>query len=420
MKNSIMFLFAACAIAGTAQALTVSDVSAHARYPWQNVIDVDFTVSDSKASDLFKVGLSATCDKGTKKLFARTFLSEPLCGYGTSRVSWDIGADYPGLKVDDLQVAVTVAPVNPTKVDALDVYMVIDLSSGPNSPRYPVHYTLTPPVLVPTNDLVACAADPNRTTKLWLKRVKESEFKFGGTDGSRGGIFTVRLSPYYISVFELTQKQWALVMNAWPSKWANETYRAARPVETVDYEDVIGHNNWPNSKEVAAESFVGRMRARTGLSTFNLPTEAQWECACRSGRSGSVPANEDNARYKENKGDESDYTGDPNNGTAIVGSYNANPWGFYDFNGNVLEMCLDAYASDADLKVLYAELNPVIDPIGPAVNSTARYHATRGGYYDNSHLFASAYYRAYGVNSTITGKRDRRIGLRVAVSPEWK
>ena len=162
------------------------------------------------------------------------------------------------------------------------------------------------------------------------------------------------------------------------------------------------------------------MRARTGLSTFNLPTEAQWECACRSGRSGSVTANEDNARYEKNNGDITDFMGDPNNGTAIVGSYNANPWGFYDFNGNVLEMCLDAYASDADLKVLYAELNPVIDPIGPAVNSTARYHATRGGYYDNSGSLASAYYRAYGVNSTITGKRDHRIGLRVAVSPEWK
>jgi formylglycine-generating enzyme required for sulfatase activity len=328
-----------------------------------------------------------------------------------------VEADYPGLKVDDIQVAVTLAPIN---IDSLDVYMVIDLSSGPESKRYPVSYTFTAPTLVPTNDLVACAADPNRTTKLWLKRVKESEFKFGGTDGNKNGIFTVRLSPYYIGVFELTQKQWALVMNAWPSKWANETYRAARPVETVNYEDVIGHNNWPNSKEVAAESFVGRMRARTGLSTFNLPTEAQWECACRSGRSGSVPANEDNARYEKNNGDITDFMGDPNNGTAIVGSYNANPWGFYDFNGNVLEMCLDAYASDADLKDLYAELNPVIDPIGPAVNSTARYHATRGGYYDNSGALASAYYRAYGVNSTITGKRDHRIGLRVAVSPEWK
>ena len=416
MKCKNVLLMTMCALAGTATALTVSDVSAHARYPWQSVIDVDFTVSDAKASDLFKVSISAKYANGTTNLYARTFVSEPICARGVNRVSWNVEADYPGLKVDDIQVAVTLAPIN---IDSLDVYMVIDLSSGPNSSRYPVNYTFTPPVLVPTNDLVACAADPNRTTKLWLKRVKESEFKFGGTDGNKNGIFTVRLSPYYIGVFELTQKQWVLVMNAWPSKWANETYRAARPVETVNYEDVIGHNNWPNSKEVAADSFVGRMRARTGLSTFNLPTEAQWECACRSGRSGSVPAKEDTARYVQNKGNINDFMGDPNNGTAIVGSYNANPWGFYDFNGNVLEMCLDAYASDDDLKVLYEGLNPVIDPIGPAVNSTARYHATRGGYYDNTYLLASAYYRAYGA-SIITGMRDHRIGLRVAVSPDWK
>ena len=416
MKRIFAFAFTA-AVVCTAGAHTVEVVSANARSPWNSILDVDFKIDGAAAGDLFKVEVSAKYGNGQKNLFARTYVSEPVCGRGANRVSWNIGADYPDLKTDDLQVAVTASPMN---VDSLDVYMVIDLSSGPESKRYPVSYTFTAPTLVPTNDLVACAADPNRTTKLWLKRVKESEFKVGGTDGNKNGIFTVRLSPYYIGVFELTQKQWALVMNAWPSKWANETYRAARPVETVNYEDVIGHNNWPNSKEVAAESFVGRMRARTGLSTFNLPTEAQWECACRSGRSGSVPANEDNARYEKNNGDIKDLMGDPNNGTAIVGSYNANPWGFYDFNGNVLEMCLDAYASDADLKVLYAELNPVIDPIGPAVNSTARYHATRGGYYDNSHLFASAYYRAYGVNSTITGKRDRRIGLRVAVSPEWK
>ena len=267
MKNSIMFLFAACAVAGTARALTVTDVSAHARYPWQSVIDVDFTVSDSKASDLFKVGVSATCDKGTKKLFARTFLSEPLCGYGTSRVTWDIGADYPGLKVDDLQVAVTVAPVNPAKIDALDVYMVIDLSSGPNSPRYPVHYTLTPPVLVPTNDLVACAADPNRTTKLWLKRVKENVFPFGGTDTNKGeGEFKVKLSPYYIGVFELTQMQYALVTGKWPSHMTNDLYKAARPVEMVDYTDIIGHNRWPENRAVTEGTYIEKMRSRTGLS----------------------------------------------------------------------------------------------------------------------------------------------------------
>ena len=420
MKNSIMFLFAACAIAGTAQALTVTDVSAHARYPWQSVIDVDFTVSDSKASDLFKVGLSATCDKGAKKLYARTFLNEPLCGYGRSRVSWDVGADYPGLKVDDLQVAVTVAPVNPAKIDALDVYMVIDLSSGPNSPRYPVHYTLTPPVLVPTNDLVACSADPNRTTKLWLKRVKESVFPFGGTGTNKGeGIFKAKMSPYYIGLMEVTQKQWALVMDAWPSAWSNKLYRAARPVECVNYEDVIGHNNWPDNMVINEDSFVGRLRARTGLSTLNLPTEAQWECVARAGHTQSHYVSTSTGRYEVNRGSLSDRGGDPNNGTAIVGSYSSNAWGFYDCYGNVMEMCLDAYASSDSLKALYEGQDPVVDPIGPVTHSTARYHSTRGGSFDNSSARCSSYDRQY-CNSSATGTREWRIGLRLAVSPEWK
>lgn len=421
MKNSIMFFFAACTLAGTASALTVTDVSAHARYPWQSVIDVDFTVSDSKASDLFKVGVSATCDNGTKKLFARTFLNEPLCGYGTSRVSWDIGADYPGLKADDLQVAVTVAPVNPADVNALDVYMVIDLSSGPNSSRYPVHYTFTPPVLVPTNDLVACAADPNRTTKLWLKRVKESTFPFGGTSSNNGvGLFNVKLSPYYACIFELTQKQWNLVMDTWPSAWSNELYRAARPVERINYEDVIGHNNWPNDKSAAADSFVGRMRTRTGLATFNLQTESQWENICRCGSRTSVSASSTTARYNSNQGSISDLSGDPNNGTAIVGSYKVNSWGFYDCFGNVMEMCLDAYGSGDTLKSLYEGQDPVVDPIGPPTYTTARYHATRGGSFDNSNGRSSCYDRNYCNNSSITGKRDYRVGARFVVSPEWK
>ena len=82
MKRFLASLALAGCVCPVAGALTVSDVSAHARYPWQSVIDVDFTVSDSKAEDLFKVAISATCDNGTKKLYARTFLTEPLCGYG--------------------------------------------------------------------------------------------------------------------------------------------------------------------------------------------------------------------------------------------------------------------------------------------------------------------------------------------------
>ena len=425
MKNSIMFLFAACAIAGTARALTVTDVSAHARYPWQSVIDVDFTVSDSKASDLFKVGLSATCDKGAKKLYARTFLSEPLCGYGRSRMSWDVGADYPGLKVDDLQVAVTVAPVNPAKIDVLDVYMVIDLSSGPNSPRYPVYYTLTPPVLVPTNDLVACAADPNRTTKLWLKRVKSGEFPLDGCDSDLDGDMAMKVSPYYLSIFEVTQKQWNLVMDTWPSGFSNETYRSARPVEKITLKDIIGHANWPDNMEVMQDSFVGRVRAKTGLSTFNISTEAQQECACRAGTRASSYGVAIRSKIPKSEYNEYDYTEGPDKGTAIVGSFGANKWGFYDCCGNVNELCLDSYLGLADLLAFYRSkypgqditTEPVCDPLGPpnSNNGKARNHVLRGGAWDNT--TCATYSRG---EFTYDTSGSTRVGIRVAVSPEWK
>ena len=421
MKILTMFAAAFLAMAASA-ATTVTDVSAHTRWPWNGLVDVDFTIGGPSVADLYKVEVRAVYDGGAKTIYARTYLNEPLVGPGTHRVTWDLGADCPGLKANDLQVAVVAAPLSAAGVDASSVYMVIDLSGGPDASRYPVRYTTNAPTLVPTNDLVACAADPNRTTKLWLKRVKSNTFPFGGTtNGNHGeGEFKARLSPFYLGIFELTQKQWNLVMGNWPSQFSNETYRAARPVERINYEDVIGHNNWPNNKVVSDSSFVGKMRARTGLATLNLPTEAQWEDVARAGATGSVYANGTTGRYDANSGSPSTYNEDPTVGTALVGSYKANNWGFYDCYGNVMEMCLDAYASGDDLKALYAGQNPVDDPIGPSTYSTARYHATRGGSYYNSNSRSSSYDRFYCNNSTVTGTRDCRIGMRVAVSPDWQ
>ena len=430
MKKSIGMMFAACALACTAEAFTVKNVSAAARWPWNGVLDVDFVIDGAAAGDLFRVEVKAKYAEGAKKLLGRTYVSEPLCGRGKNRVSWDVGADYPELNIRDMQVAVTAHPVN---ADACDVYMVIDLSSGPNSPRYPVRYTFTPPTLVPTNDLVACAKDPNRTTKMWLKRIKESTFDFGGTQNNSKmedrTDFKVRLSPYYIGIFEVTQKQWALVMDAWPSKYSNTVYRAARPVAMVNYEDVIGHNKWPVNREIASESFVGRLRARTGLATLNLPTEAQWVCASKEGQDEDKQISRATGRHKYNPSyneDTENFDASPMSGTAFVGTYQPNSWGIYDLFGNVMEMCLDAHMKSPDLNALYAnqyddaELKLVVDPIGPStLNSKEQYHATRGGAYYNSEAFCSSYRRHYNCRNE-TGTRNKGIGLRIAVSPEWK
>ena len=419
MKKILGFAFAFCSFAFSAEAVIVSDVTASSRFPWKSVLDVDFTIGDAAVADLFRVEVAAKYAEGTKKIFAHTYITEPICGRGRNRVSWDAGADYPDIKVQDLQVAVTVHPMN---ADASDVYMVIDLSSGPESTRYPVRYTFTPPPLVPTNDLIACVSDPCRTTQMWLKRLPGYEFPFHGTDENTQGSFTASLSAYYIGIFEVSQKQWAQVMGTWPSKFTNATYSAARPVENINYEDVIGHNKYPIDKTVKPESFVGKIRARTGIEAFNLPTEAQWECACRAGNRGSVIGSFATFPFRYNKSvvvAERDltYNENPDSGTALVGSYKPNSWGFYDFYGNVLEMCLDAYIKDEDMKVFYGGTDPVIDPVGPATRSTAYYHVTRGGAWYNGD-YCNNYSRTYGYS--LLDKPNKGIGLRVAVSPEWR
>ena len=161
-------ILAACAFVCAAEAFTVKDVTAAQRWPWNGVLDVDFTIDGAAVCDLFQVEVVAKYADGEKKLYGCSYVSEPLCGRGRNRVSWDVRADYPDLKLSDVQVAVSVHPINS------DVYMVIDLSSGPNSPRYPVHHTFKPPTLVSAADSVACAKDPNRTTKMWLKRDRKS------------------------------------------------------------------------------------------------------------------------------------------------------------------------------------------------------------------------------------------------------
>ena len=95
---------------------------------------------------------------------------------------------------------------------------------------------------------------------------------------------------------------------------------------------------WPSSSAVDASSFLGKLRARTGLD-FDLPTEAQWEYACRAGTTTTYSygdsANRSYMWYSSNSSSKSHE----------VGTKSPNPWGLYDMHGNVWEWCLDWYAS---------------------------------------------------------------------------
>lgn len=329
----------------SAFALEVSDVSVRQRWPWNGLVDVDFTLDGTESSETFyrvRVVASYPGVDG-KGVTAKTFATDPVVrGDGAHRVVWNMEADCPGVITSNLTARVTVAPFGELE----PVYLVIDLSAGPEAASYPTRYSFVEPDL---------ADDTCRTTELWMKRVPAGIFTEGKGSGGPASLpaHTVKLTkPFYMAIFETTQKQWERVMGTWPSYFANETYRDTRPVEKVTWTDIRGgYGGWypGNTGSPTAASFIGRMRSRTGKSTLDLPSEAQWEYTCRAGTTGDFYYNgtqSDAPKYArtcgwDTGGQSTDPQQDLTKGTNKVGSYPANPWGFYDFYGNVTELLPD-------------------------------------------------------------------------------
>ncbi|MDD3523238.1 MAG: leucine-rich repeat protein [Candidatus Cloacimonetes bacterium] len=277
---------------------------------------------------------------------------------------------------------------------AEDTYLIIDLSVGPSAASYPVS-TLS---AVPAGGWT----DVYKTTKLVLRKIPAGTFTMGspeeelGRNSNETQHQVTLTKDFYVGVFEVTQKQWERVMGSWPSYFHNASHRDARPVEKVSYDDIRGSSagaGWPGNNAVDADSFLGRLRAKTGL-TFDLPTEAQWEYACRAGTTtalnsgknltstGSCPNMSEVGRYWYNGGSGYSSGGDTSGVTAKVGSYLPNQWGLYDMHGNVSEWCLDWYQSELGSSAQ-------TDPWGAAGGS---HRVGRGGGWpDNARLCRSAY-----------------------------
>ena len=138
-----------------------------------------------------------------------------------------------------------------------------------------------------------------------------------------------------------------------------------RPVTDVSLEQLRGscvEYDWPTSRKAAPNSFIGRIRARTGLDGFELPTAAQWEYACRAGTTtlrydgsdvndidssmklGRVTYNQGARGWQEPESEFKKHKPDRKGGYAdfqtSVGLYKPNAWGLYDMYGNVWELCV--------------------------------------------------------------------------------
>ena len=170
---------------------------------------------------------------------------------------------------------------------------------------------------------------------------------------------------YYMGVFELTQKQWEFVHGTTIKSYF-KVQGEMRPMESCTYQQIreaAGNSADPEHmypKPPHPDSFLGKLRTLSGIDDFDLPSEVEWEYAARAGlpdgywNDGSVwyGATETYSTFpgrcysKQAAPGTATAASGPENGTAICGSYTPSRWGFYDFHGNVSEMCLDWTADD--------------------------------------------------------------------------
>lgn len=215
--------------------------------------------------------------------------------------------------------------------------------------------------------------------------IPAGEFVMGSDDPGYATTYTQPLRTvqitrgFWMSKFEITQGQWRATMGVNPAYFPEPT--GNRPIEQVSWQQ--------------AQDYIAQLN-ETQAGTFRLPTEAEWEYACRAGSTTEFYFGDDitqspsfgwtweNARFL----------------TRVSGLLQPNAWGLYDMSGNVWEWCSDYYDPD-----FYAEMRED-DPFGPMWSA---YRVARGGsWYNAAHEARSANRFGFVPNSTYN-----TIGFRI-------
>ena len=242
------------------------------------------------------------------------------------------------------------------------------------------------PLVQPEKEL-SLAENHTNSIGMKFKLIQPGEFLMGSPadDPDKSSKETpqhrVRITkPYYLGVYEVTQGEYQKVMGKNPSEFKGLT----RPVEQVSWED--------------ATEFCRKLSQMDTRFNYRLPTEAEWEYACRAGTK---------TRYICGDDLDPDYgwvNSNSSRQTHPVGKTRPNAWGLYDMHGNVYEWCQDWYDSG------YYGSSPSDDPMGASTGST---RVLRGGCWSNRAPSVRSAYRDPGG----PGFRFHFFGFRVARVP---
>ena len=366
MKKAILYLVLVTyvvALYGVADAVmpVVSNVTANQRDGTTGagtVVDITYDVEDAD-SDSADISIEMSNDGGTTfDVPAVTFTGDVgRVEVGTGKaVEWQAGVDVPGEYWDNCQAKVIAEDVLPGE-------MVVNLPGGATMTMVwipPGTFTMGSP---DTDDMAEAAEKPQHVATV--------------TQG------------FYLEKYELTQGQWESVMGTSP--WVGQSNvqdSTHYPAVYISWEDM--------------QAFITALNTAAGSDVYRLPTEAEWEYACRAGTTTRWSFGEDvgqlgqYAWHKDNAWDVGEQYAHE------VGTKLPNPRGLYDMRGNVYEWCQDWFGS-------YSSSSQT-DPTGP---STGSYRVLRGGCFKCVTTTTRSAYRSNiepGVRHAYIGARLVRQG----------
>jgi formylglycine-generating enzyme required for sulfatase activity/tRNA A-37 threonylcarbamoyl transferase component Bud32 len=224
--------------------------------------------------------------------------------------------------------------------------------------REPTIVVLKPPIVVSESTIIVDELERRRRRDGFVL-IPAGEFMMGGDKyDNEKPVHKVRISrAFEMGKYQVTQAQWEGEMRSNPSKFKG----ANLPVEQISWSD--------------AQEFIKKLNAKNDGYNYRLPTEAEWEYACRARRTGNYAGNLDRMGwYDKNSG----------NTTHPVGEKKANAWGLYDMHGNVWEWCSDWYDSG------YYAYSLDVDPKGPDLG---KHRVRRGGGWSSNASYCRSAFR---------------------------
>jgi len=363
--------------------------SAHRDYrgPAPRIHDLGFRASQVPAAELKLRPVGPQSVEVGKPLQLTAALENAAAWQG--KVSYSLGPKPPpGATIDAQSGVFTWTPPLAEPAGQQEISVSATGREGQTT-RTSFIVTVTRPIPVPPPATLAgkeTSVDLGNGVKLEMVLIPAGEFLMGSPDADKDGQIgeqpqhRVRISkPFYLGKYLVMQEQWQAVMGNNPSQFKGPK----NPVEQVSWDD--------------CQQFLEKLSAKVGGGKFRLPTEAQWEYACRAGSTTRYGFGDEESGL----GEYAWYDANSGNTTHPVGEKKANAWGLYDMHGNVWEWCADWYNWG------YYAKSPTDDPTGPAAGSR---RVLRGGYWFNGAGNCRLAHRyAHG-----SGRRGSFLGLRVS------